>query len=811
MKVENISRFKKDRFLKALTEDDFRDRAVRPLMLRSGYRDGRDLCGPSEHGKDAIFLTVDQLGLSTIIAIQTKKGNLNLAGTSQRNLIDAITQLKTALETSVVLLGSKQKCRPNRAILAASGKINDAARQHILDEVKSPNITFWDSDDLVPMLDAKLPELWLGIEADMLPYFNAISRLVLGEHTRMPDDGRDGVLLGAADDKSFISLALHWATTKKRKVQGRIEEEPHFEELPLASVVNHKARRVLILGEGGSGKSTGLKRIALEMARRALQEDTLIRVPVLLKAVDISRTKPDSLLDYADDVTRQLSGSKKACFTDKELSSGRVTLLIDGFDEVASDAERTLILDLLDRFLAANPACQVVLTSRPYMFISELPGLRQYEQFRISPISWKQAEKIIKRVTEAKKVPQEQAREFLRRLEKIHGFDLNPLLVTVFAATTDYTKQDIPANITELFKKFTELMLGRWDEGKGLRQQYQAPLKDFVLTRLAFHMHSKRLVSIARQQAVDIVGTELVRRGHDEDVPKLLDEIFDRSGIFRVMGNEIEFRHHLLQEFFAGRGIADPDSVGRLIHDDWWKRALVFYFGERADNISLLAASARSTQGLEPRHLMEAATTVGLALQACYLSPVGEKLDVWKWVVEALEIAEAPAVEVANVEGKYPMSSFFHYYLYARDSVSLSHLRSHVTELEDWANEKTLGDDCLPERHMYWLIIGLIEAGDITIAEPLIHKFMPQDMRYMTAIHLGCHLANELRPLPDAEKIAAKRIFASLQHKVAPHVLQVHKELGSILLEMRNGKVAALEEQPREGRGNDQCVPVQTA
>lgn len=83
MKVENISRFKKDRFLKSLTEDEFRDRAVRPLMLRSGYKDGRDLCGPNEHGKDALFSSIDQLGISTIIAVQTKRGNLNLAGTTQ--------------------------------------------------------------------------------------------------------------------------------------------------------------------------------------------------------------------------------------------------------------------------------------------------------------------------------------------------------------------------------------------------------------------------------------------------------------------------------------------------------------------------------------------------------------------------------------------------------------------------------------------------------------------------------------------------------------------------------------------------------
>ena len=797
MKVENISRFKKDRFLKSLSEDEFRDRAVRPLMLRSGYKDGRDLCGPNEHGKDALFLSVGQLGLTTNIALQTKKGNLNLAGTTQRNLIDAITQLKTALETSVILLGTKTKCYPNRVILAASGKINDAARQHILDSVQSPNISFWDSDDLVPMIDEHFPELWLGIEADMLPYFNAIERQVIGEQPGTTEDSHEGVLLGAADDKSFVGLSLHWVTTKKRKVHGRFDEVPHFEELPLASVINHKSRRVLILGEGGSGKSTGLKRIALELARRALGEDTVIRIPILMKAVDISRTKPVSLLDYADAMTRALSGSRNACFTDKDLSSGRLIFLIDGLDEVGSDSDRTAILELIESFLKGSPACQVILSSRPYRFVSELSGLKRYEEFRISPINWKQAASIVRRVTEAKKVPQAQAREFLRRLEKIHGFELNPLLVTVFAATTDYTKQDIPANITELFKKFTELMLGRWDERKGLRQQYQAPLKDFVLTRLAFHMHSNRMASIARHKAVEIVAAELARRGHEENVPKLLDEIFDRSGIFRVMGSEIEFRHHLLQEFFAGRGIADPEAVHQLIHDDWWKRALVFYFGERADSISLLASSAKSTQGLEPSRLLEAATTVGLALQACYLSPVEEKLEVWKWVVDALEISQMPAIQAVDTDGRYPMSSFFHFYLYARDSVSLSHLRINIADLERWANGNTLTDERSPEHHMYWLIVGLVEAGDVSVAEALVKKFHPADLRLLAAVHLGCHLAKEIRPLPEEEKEAAGRICTSLAHKVAPHVAQIHKEMGSLLLEMRNGKVAALEEEPQ--------------
>ena len=84
MNVEKISRFKKERFLKTLSEDEFRDRVVRPIMLRSGYSDGRDLCGPSEHGKDTVFSIEDNLGLLTIIAVQTKKETLILRGQRQR-------------------------------------------------------------------------------------------------------------------------------------------------------------------------------------------------------------------------------------------------------------------------------------------------------------------------------------------------------------------------------------------------------------------------------------------------------------------------------------------------------------------------------------------------------------------------------------------------------------------------------------------------------------------------------------------------------------------------------------------------------
>ena len=59
-----ISRFKKERFVRSLSEDEFRDKIIRPLFLRKGFTDGREMCGSRKHGSQIrslphIFLPSD--------------------------------------------------------------------------------------------------------------------------------------------------------------------------------------------------------------------------------------------------------------------------------------------------------------------------------------------------------------------------------------------------------------------------------------------------------------------------------------------------------------------------------------------------------------------------------------------------------------------------------------------------------------------------------------------------------------------------------------------------------------------------------
>lgn len=440
----------------------------------------------------------------------------------------------------------------------------------------------------------------------------------------------------------------------------------------------------------------------------------------------------------------------------------------------------------------------MIVAARPYR---DLVGLSRYETFGILPMSWKQAERIVRSLERGKKLPAEQTKEVLRRLEQIHGIELNPLLVAVFAATSEYSRQDIPANITELFKKYTELMLGRWDEQKGLAQQYQAPLKDFLLKRVAFQMHESRSTNIAISRFEELVSHELRIRGYSANVATILDELVQRSGLFRVLGEELEFRHHLLQEFFAGRGIPSVNFIKQVVIDEWWKRAIVFYFGENPGDVQLLREVLESVPKKAEQEVYEAITTIGLALQACYLSEVNDKIEMWKSVVSSLATLNAAVLKVTSDEQRYPLAMFIGYYLCTRDSVALANIRDQSDNVAKWAKalQHALETKNEQEARLFWFIVALIELGSVEQARELARHYSPSESLYLLALYLGSRLTQEVRSSTPQQRRDAERMSKALEGKITPLLGKLHVEFKSQLLEYRKGKIETVEP---EGEGD---------
>lgn len=113
--------------------------------------------------------------------------------------------------------------------------------------------------------------------------------------------------------------------------------------------------------------------------------------------------------------------------------------------------------------------------------------------------------------------------------------------------------------------------------------------------------------------------------------------------------------------------------------------------------------------------------------------------------------------------------------------------------IEKWRQQE-LGDDRRDLR-TFWVIVGLLESGKVTDAEPLVRKFHPSDPRLLLAIHLGCVLIQQVRVSSTDQKKSAKRICDCIAEDVSHLARLVFDEFRTEMLEIRRGEVTAIIEQ----------------
>lgn len=786
----DISQQEKEQFIGRLNEDEFREKLVRRLFRALGYRDGRDLCGPEEEGKDAVFVDSDKFGDELITVVQTKCGNVNLSSDASKNLLNIVAQLRTAMGQPYSCVRTKKKVPPSVVYLVASGKINNRARDHIIDQISDPRIKFLDRDDLISQIDQHCPELWLGIVAEVSPYLSALASKVddLAFNIDInPVHSTIGAYVAAADN-TFVDIKVaHHVITPKR-VRGEVYQDLEIEEISGARLLDGGRRRILLMGDAGSGKSTLLVRLAYLLAKRGIGSSTNYAVPVLLRAYDVARHSCGDVVQIISEIVLRTFGLAKPPFRLEDFETGRVALLVDGLDELADTTDRQRVVDLLNSFSGKYPSCSLVLSTRPYASVGSLDGIQRFQRFRLNPLDLKEASKMLSGRTGAVgSVDAAWRSEVLRRLDSVHGIELNPLLVTVFAVSAGAEKRDIPANITELFSKFTELMLGRWDEKKGFSQQYQAKLKNHILSGFAFQLQLEGRRAFTRAEFENFVRNYLTSVNLETDIPIVLSEIIDRSGLIRGDSDELEFKHHLLQEFFAAQGVPGAGFIREHIGDEWWQNPAVFYFGAHPDSVDDLLEIASDPNVVAS----DAFVTVGLALQACYLSRLDERAMVWRWVVEGGAVA---AQEQLATDSKYPIMEFLQGYLFARDAVALNGIERDPGGLKQWVVEGK-NPSATSELRRFWYVVALVELGKFEEAAEFLRANPLSDGLLATAVHYGCYFAAEVRLIPAVDKASAQKVCELLEAQVAPYRHRIATEFRGQLLEYRRGGVVALDQE----------------
>jgi formylglycine-generating enzyme required for sulfatase activity len=383
-------------------------------------------------------------------------------------------------------------------------------------------------------------------------------------------------------------------------------------------------RRVLVLGEPGAGKTTGLERLALEFARQDAWRLGIGRpLPILLR---LGNYRDGDLITFVrEEMGRAVGGQSGMVLShglETLLAKGRVVLLCDALDEALGE-QRNLVLSELDRFLRSPryDRVSVVITART----REDPGgrLPPLPVYTIQDLH----DEAVRAFIAVYCQPDADKAAIYERLEsagllEAGGMGRNPFWLRSVVESGVFQGQKGKI----LDEAVTTLLRREWDKPETERSGWQRVLlRDEqllagrqALAWLAYRMSAAGLVAADRKQ-----GQQWVEAGlRGEDSPEQLRAahvigLGRDAQLLTYLSDKLRFCHRLLQEALTAWLLAEnsdlrAEVVAQYDDDtDWWETLLML--GHLVAEPEALIADVLANGGSEQRLFLAVGLLQGIA------------------------------------------------------------------------------------------------------------------------------------------------------------------------------------------------------
>jgi formylglycine-generating enzyme required for sulfatase activity len=410
---------------------------------------------------------------------------------------------------------------------------------------------------------------------------------------------------------------------EKRRIADGMDREKTRPLTVLETVILN--RRLVLLGDPGGGKSTFVNFLAYCLAAHALDpgEGWLAHLsgwpqseanlpPLIVSLRDFAsstsgalpaKAEPHHLLDFikARLETQNLGFAVRPL--EKGLDEGAVMVLLDGLDEVPTQAQRIFTRDAVRIFMKRYDKNRFLITCRilsyqppekgkPDLRLTELPS------FEIAPFDNAKIDRFVTawyaELGRLGIVPTSDTEALAARLrEAVRRPDLqrlapNPLLLTVMALVHTH-KGRLPDTRALLYEETVDILLWRWEQIKLSGKEAAPRLRQYlleagrsevdlkrVLWELAYHAHAATqsgekddaLVYIAEHSILkSLAGLKCDENNPDGDLSwakRVVDLMKIRTGLLLESQPEIfTFPHRTFQEYLAGAHLAAQTDFAR--------------------------------------------------------------------------------------------------------------------------------------------------------------------------------------------------------------------------------------------------------
>lgn len=527
----------------------------------------------------------------------------------------------------------KKKIFLTEVWVVSNDTISQGAQDKIHHKYKNKSIKFISGERIVQLIDKFFPEYWTDVTLKIGEYFRAVD--LAASHLA---SGRS--LLGDTAPSVHVEQHLH----KIEKASLRRLERRHKAKSYSLEAALQEGRLILIESGMGSGKSTLIANYARKLASPE-EYNSSGTIPVIISAKDLRDIYSQDLSALVDTVLGKVDVDVKS-----------IVVFVDAWDELHLQSDEQIsFVNSIKSALDLRSDTFVVIASRPVAPELDAVIERNFVRFNLKPFSVKQVISLVDAICASESVRS----RLLKDLEKSKLFKVlpkTPISAILLAKLLKENVHEIPSTMTELYGKYMELVMGRWDMTKGLQSQTEYEVIHSVAVNLARFVIDNSLDSISIEDARQIFDDYVDSRNLKIDSSAVFELLSSKDEVFSMSRDLglISFRHRTFAEYFYAVGI-DRDGtfdVSSEVFDPYWNTIYFFYFGIRKDS-EYLVRRVSELSLVEPDSRFARLLMLPNMLLAAYLTP-------YSAIVEAVRryFEDATSVYLDVVRGEDPESPF---------------------------------------------------------------------------------------------------------------------------------------------------------